>query len=91
MSSIPGRKFGDDTLLAMSALKFLQLLHLADSALPVGAAAHSFGMESLVAENNLEVRDLCFFFQDYLQEAGRLEAVFVFAGYDASSPSIGNT
>ena len=86
MSSIPGRKFGDDTLLAMSALKFLQLLHLADSALPVGAAAHSFGMESLVAENNLEVRDLCFFFQDYLQEAGRLEAVFVFAGYDASSP-----
>jgi urease accessory protein len=86
MSSIPGRNFGDDTLLPMSALRFLQLLHLADSALPVGAAAHSFGMESLVAENGLEVRDLCSFFQGYLQEAGRLEAVFVFAGYDASSP-----
>jgi urease accessory protein len=70
----------------MSALRFLQLLHLADSGLPVGAAAHSFGMESLVAENGLEVRDLCSFFQGYLQEAGRLEAVFVCAGYDASSP-----
>jgi urease accessory protein len=69
----------------MSALQFLQLLHLADSALPVGAAAHSFGLESLVAENGLEVCDLPDFFQGYLQEAGRLEAVFVYAGYDASS------
>jgi urease accessory protein len=42
-------------------------------------------MESLVAENGLEVRDLCTFFQEYLQEAGRLEAVFVYAGYEASS------
>jgi urease accessory protein len=69
----------------MSALRSLQLLHLADSALPVGAAAHSFGLESLAAENGLEVRNLCSFFQGYLQEAGRLEAVFVYAGY-ASSP-----
>jgi len=69
----------------MSALQFLQLLHLADSALPVGAAAHSFGLESLVAENDLEVCDLPDFFQGYLQEAGRLEAVFVYAGYDATS------
>jgi urease accessory protein UreF len=41
---------------AMSALQFLQLLHLADSALPVGTAAHSFGLESLVVENDLETR-----------------------------------
>jgi urease accessory protein len=70
----------------MSELQFLQLLHLADSALPMGAAAHSFGLEALVAENGLEVADLFLFFQHYLEEAGRLEAVFVYAGYDASSP-----
>jgi len=69
----------------MSALRFLQLLHLADSALPVGAAAHSFGLEGLVAENGLEVGDLLSFFRGYLEEAGRLEAVFVLAGFDSSS------
>lgn len=69
----------------MSSLRFLQLLHLADSALPVGAAAHSFGLEGLVAENGLQVADLFPFFRGYLQEAGRLEAVFVHAGYDVSS------
>jgi urease accessory protein len=69
----------------MSTLPLLQLLQLADSALPVGAAAHSFGLECLVAENNLEVGDLPDFFQGYLEEAGRLEAVFVYAGYEASS------
>jgi urease accessory protein len=69
----------------MSTLPLLQLLQLADSALPVGAAAHSFGLESLVSENNLEVADLPDFFQGYLEEAGRLEAVFVYAGYEASS------
>ena len=69
----------------MSELRFLQLLHLADSALPVGTAAHSFGLEGLVAENGLEVGDLFPFFRGYLQEAGRLDAVFVNAGYDVSS------
>ncbi len=38
-----------------------------------------------MAENDLKVRDLPDFFQAYLQEAGRLEAVFVYAGYDALS------
>jgi urease accessory protein len=70
----------------VSALRFLHLLHLADSALPVGAAAHSFGLEGLVAENGMEAGDLCDFFQVYLQEAGRMDAVFVYGGYDASSP-----
>jgi urease accessory protein len=69
----------------MSALQSLQLLHLADSALPMGAAAHSFGLESLVVENDLEVPDLFPFFAGYMEEAGRMEAVFVYAGYDASS------
>jgi urease accessory protein len=69
----------------MSELRFLQLLHLADSALPVGAAAHSFGLECLVAENGLDVGELFAFFRGYLEEAGCLEAVFVLAGFDASS------
>jgi len=69
----------------MSTLQFLQLLHLADSALPVGGAAHSFGLEGLVVENELEVRDLPDFFRGYLEEAGRVDAVFAYAGYDASS------
>jgi urease accessory protein len=69
----------------VSALRFLHLLHLADSALPVGAAAHSFGLESLVAESDLQAGDLFDFFQVYLEEAARVEAVFVYAGYEASS------
>ncbi len=69
----------------MNGLRFLQLLHLADSALPVGAAAHSFGLEGLVAENHLAVQDLFDFLAAYLHEAGQLEAVFVYAGYHAAS------
>lgn len=69
----------------MSSLRFLQLLHLADSALPVGTAAHSFGLESLVAEYDLQAGDLLAFFRGYLQEGGRLDAVFVNAGFDVSS------
>src|SRR5271156_6672599 len=54
----------------------LRLLHLADSALPVGALAHSFGLESLTACEMLTTRDLPDFLQTYLQEAGMMETVF---------------
>lgn len=62
-------------------LAFLQLSQLADSALPIGATAHSFGLETLVAENIVTVEVLEAFLRDYLQETGTLECVFCRLGY----------
>jgi urease accessory protein len=55
-------------------LAHLRLLHFADSALPIGSLAHSFGLEMLVSAELLRVRDLPEFLKGYLQEAGMLEA-----------------
>jgi urease accessory protein len=55
----------------------LELLFLADSALPVGAAAHSFGLETLAEEGDLRPDTLADFLIHYLDEAGSLEAGFV--------------
>jgi urease accessory protein len=55
-------------------LAHLRLLHLADSALPIGSLAHSFGVETLVSAELLRVSDLPGFLQGYLQETGMLEA-----------------
>lgn len=57
-------------------LNHLKLLQLADTALPIGATAHSFGLETLVAEGLLTVPQLPLFFQDYLVEVGRPEGLF---------------
>lgn len=54
----------------------LQLLQLADSALPIGALSHSFGIESLAAEGGLDVSGLPRFFAEWLDGAGHIEAVF---------------
>jgi urease accessory protein len=71
----------------LNDLAYLRLLHLADSALPIGALAHSFGLESLVYAELLKVSDLDGFLHGYLQEAAILEAVacreaFQLAGAD---------
>jgi urease accessory protein len=49
---------------------------LADSALPIGALAHSFGLETLVSRGLLKVSDLESFLRGYLEESGMAEAVF---------------
>lgn len=56
--------------------QFLELLQLADSALPIGATAHSFGLETLVAIGVLQVSGLEAFLRDYLTEAGVMEAAY---------------
>ena len=62
------------------SIQLLRLLHLADSALPVGAAAHSFGVEMLVANASLDVPRLGEFLRSYIEESAAFEAWFVQAG-----------
>jgi urease accessory protein len=54
----------------------LRLLQLADSALPVGGLAHSFGLETLIEEGELSVGGLFSFLKDMLSEGLLLDAVF---------------
>jgi len=56
-------------------------MQLADSAMPIGSAAHSFGLESLVAEELLRPDTLAGFLRDYLVETGTMEAVFCRAAH----------
>ena len=65
----------------------LALLQLADSALPVGATAHSFGIETLVEEEGLQPDHLEAFLRDYLNETGVLEAIFVRRAWRGEDPA----
>jgi urease accessory protein len=56
-------------------------MHLADSALPIGALAHSFGLESLTSAEILTNRNLESFLRVYTEEVGLLEAVFCREGH----------
>jgi len=47
--------------------------------LPIGSAAHSFGIESSVDAGRLTAEGLEAFLRDYLAEAGKLEAAYCFA------------
>jgi len=66
-------------------LAYLRLLHLADSALPIGALAHSLGLESLAACGLLKPAGVAGFLRGYAEEAGVMEAVFCREGFRLAS------
>src|SRR5580658_1831752 len=68
------------------SLPLLQLQQLADSAFPIGGAAHSFGIEMLVEAGLLSTDTLATFLEDYLHETGSLEAAYCAAS--ARSPAM---
>jgi urease accessory protein len=66
-----------------SLIQLLQLLQLTDSAIPIGAAAHSFGMETLVEWEDITPASLQQFIRGCLMEQGVMEACYVRAVFAA--------
>jgi urease accessory protein len=62
-------------------------MQFSDSAVPIGAAAHSFGLETLVAEGTFDVSQLEDFWSGYLYETGAVEAAGCRAGHHLAAHS----
>jgi urease accessory protein len=62
-------------------IRLLWLLQLSDTALPIGALNHSFGLETLTAEESLGAEGIESFLADYLREVSALEIHFCGAAY----------
>jgi urease accessory protein len=74
-------KLQPNRLMPNENLSLLQLLQLADSALPIGAQAHSFGLETLAADGMLTTENLATFLSNYLAELGTLDGFFCRSAY----------
>jgi urease accessory protein len=66
---------------ATRRMPFLWLLQLSDTALPIGGLNHSFGLETLAAEESLSADGLEAFLSAYLEEIGSFEIHFCGAAY----------
>jgi urease accessory protein len=62
-------------------MPLLWLLQLSDTALPIGTLNHSFGVETLAAEQSLSANGLPAFLPGYLEEVGLSEIYFCGAAY----------
>jgi urease accessory protein len=71
--------------MSKDAVTFLKMLQLCDSAVPIGAASHSFGLETLTDDETLTVDGLEAYLRAYLREAGALEAAFCRTAYRLAS------
>jgi len=68
-------------MIRLGEIALLRLLQLADSALPIGGTAHSFGIETLTDEGALTPDNVGTFLHEHLQEGGALEVSFVRRSY----------
>ena len=64
-----------------TSMPFLWVLQLSDTALPIGALNHSFGVETLAAEEGLSPDRLEAFLGEYLHEIGWFEIHYCGAAY----------